>query len=120
MSCRNCDAAQGVDGEEMHYTYVRIGAANVFVSGCVAHLKEMIEDLRAATDAKAHVAYLEDEVRDAHTSEGWFHHGTFGWWVPCSCGEELSIPRANSEAEAKALAADTIASHIADLLRWPR
>lgn len=42
MSCEDCTKKQ----EEGKYTFVRIGNANVLVSGCDKHLRELMEKLR--------------------------------------------------------------------------
>lgn len=49
MSCVKCDEAQLLDEQSLElvlYTYVRIGSANVLISGCQEHLRELIEKLR--------------------------------------------------------------------------
>lgn len=50
MSCIKCDEAQLLDENDLElaqYTYVRVGSANVLISGCNKHLKELIEQLRS-------------------------------------------------------------------------
>lgn len=53
MSCQDCEVAQAPDptnavtGLNMA-TYVRVGPANVLISGCRKHLGELIDKLRAA------------------------------------------------------------------------
>ena len=42
MGCEECDKAQN---KGLH-TFVRVGTANILVSGCEEHLKEMISQLR--------------------------------------------------------------------------
>lgn len=46
MSCKFCDAEQ----DSGNCTYVRVGRANVLVSGCDEHLKEMFEQLRKGSE----------------------------------------------------------------------
>jgi predicted GH43/DUF377 family glycosyl hydrolase len=49
MSCKACDQAQD-DGDTY---YVRVGAANVAVSGCHAHVSQLITLLREAQRQQA-------------------------------------------------------------------
>lgn len=51
MSCIKCDQAQLLDENKLElvfYTYVRVGAANILISGCQEHLKALLEKLRAS------------------------------------------------------------------------
>lgn len=44
MSCINCDKAQLLDENELElvsYTYIRVENANILVSGCDEHLKQL-------------------------------------------------------------------------------
>ena len=41
MGCEECDKAQ----ENGFHTFVRVGKANILVSGCEEHLKEMFSQL---------------------------------------------------------------------------
>lgn len=55
MSCAACDEAQEQDMTEtgLHEaTYVRVGRANVLISGCREHLGELIDRLREASRAR--------------------------------------------------------------------
>lgn len=45
MACIDCEKAQLLDENELElvsYTYVRVGAANVLISGCQEHLKQLL------------------------------------------------------------------------------
>jgi hypothetical protein len=53
MSCVACDQAQLLDENELElvsYTFVRVGPANILISGCQEHLRQLLEKLRGASN----------------------------------------------------------------------
>lgn len=51
MSCIKCDEAQLLDENELElvqYTFVRVGVANILISGCEEHLRDLLNKLRSA------------------------------------------------------------------------
>ena len=51
MSCVKCDQAQLLDENQLElvsYTFVRIGPANILISGCQDHLKLMLNSIRGS------------------------------------------------------------------------
>ena len=49
MACIDCDKAQLLDENQLElvfYTYVRVGPANILVSGCQKHLQQLFAQLR--------------------------------------------------------------------------
>jgi hypothetical protein len=57
MSCPSCEEAQKPDPKSKltgltYATYLRVGRANVLISGCAEHLTEIIEKLRKVDKVK--------------------------------------------------------------------
>lgn len=53
MSCIKCYEAQGhnedAEGEITNMMYIRVGRANLLVSGCDEHLKQLLDERRTNT-----------------------------------------------------------------------
>jgi hypothetical protein len=75
--------------------------------------------VRHVDNVAARIAYLEEQVRDAHTAGPWVQKGPDGWWTPCTCGARLLIHGSVHDDGAIDGIPAASEAHVSDLLLWP-